>query len=134
MRQGKILVVDDDIHVVQILDYKLKKAGYQVRGATSGRQALEICRQELPDIILLDIMMPEMNGWEVLSSLKADKATKDIPVFMLTAKAQRADLTKALSLGVDNYIIKPFAPQRVLELVDQCLGFTASPSEAPKNP
>ena len=122
MQKGKVLIVDDEIHVVQILDYKLKKAGYQVLGASSGPQALEMCKQEPPDIILLDIMMPEMDGWEVLAKLKADDATKNIPVFMLTAKAQRADLMKGLSRGVDHYIIKPFVPQRVLELIDQRLG------------
>ncbi len=111
MRQGKILIVDDEVHVIQILDYKLKKAGYQVLGATSGAQALDICRQEKPDIILLDIMMPEMDGWEVLARLKENEATKNIPIFMLTAKTQRADLMRGLSLGVDHYIIKPRSGQ-----------------------
>jgi two-component system alkaline phosphatase synthesis response regulator PhoP len=134
MQRGIVLVVDDEIHVLQILNYKLKRGGYKVLGATSGAEALGLCRKECPDIIILDIMMPEMDGWEVLSKLKADAATKDIPVFLLTAKAQRADLMKGLAQGVDHYIIKPFVPQQILDLIDQRLGFGSPLLEEQKTP
>jgi len=106
--QISILVVEDDEHIRNILEYNLKLDGFEVDIAEDGRKGLELARQIKPDVILLDWMMPEMNGLEVLSELKKDEQTKHIPAFMLTAKALMHDVGQALSEGADDYITKPF--------------------------
>ena len=106
--QISVLVVEDEEHIRNILEYNLKLDGFEVCVAEDGRKGLELARQMRPDVILLDWMMPEMNGLEVLSELKKDEQTKHIPVFMLTAKAMIRDVREALSEGADDYITKPF--------------------------
>ena len=108
--QISILAVEDEEHIRNILKYTLELAGFEVHVAENGRNGLELARQEIPDVILLDWMLPEMTGLEVLSELKKDEQTKDIPVFMLTAKAMGGDLEQALREGADDYLTKPFDP------------------------
>ena len=100
-----ILIIEDEEHIRNILDYNLRLDGFEVYLAEDGRQGLELADQKKPDVILLDSMMPEMNGLEVLSQLKQNKHTENIPVFMLTAKAMTQDVGQALSEGADDYII-----------------------------
>ena len=112
-----VLVVDDEEHIRNILEYNLRLDGFEVYLAENGRTAIECARQKKPEVILLDWMMPEMDGLEVLSELKHDKTTEHIPVFMLTAKGMSNDLGQALLRGADDYIVKPFEPEDLGEMV-----------------
>ena len=114
-----ILVVDDERHIVRLVQVNLERAGYEVTTAYDGVEALEAIQSELPDMIILDVMMPRMDGFETLKKLRADDKSKEIPVIMLTAKAQDADIFKGWSSGVDSYLTKPFSPRELLAFVDR---------------
>jgi CheY-like chemotaxis protein len=116
-----ILVVEDEEHIRNILEYNLKLDDFEVYLAEDGPTALELARQKEFEVILLDWMMPEMDGLEVLSELKNDKRTEHIPVFMLTAKAMSQDLGQALLQGADEYIAKPFDPITLGQIIRQKL-------------
>lgn len=107
-KQISVLAIEDEEHIRTVLEYNLKMDGFEVHLAEDGRTGLDLARQINPDLILLDWMLPEMTGLEVLSELKQDKKTQGIPVFMLTAKAMGDDLLQALREGADDYITKPF--------------------------
>ncbi len=113
----KILAVDDERHIVRLVEVNLQRAGYEVVTAYDGREALEKVKAEKPDLVVLDVMMPYMDGFEVLKNLKADPETADIPVIMLTAKAQDADVFRGWQSGVDCYLTKPFNPMELLTFV-----------------
>ncbi|KQC05631.1 MAG: hypothetical protein APR54_08065 [Candidatus Cloacimonas sp. SDB] len=104
----KILVVDDDQNIRRLLNFNLSAAGHKVIVATNGKEGVEKAIKDKPDLILLDIMMPVMNGYEACKTLKEQDITKDIPVFMLSAKSQMMDLDDAFNVGADDYITKPF--------------------------
>ena len=108
-----ILIVEDEEHIRNVLEYNLKFDGFEVHLAATGSQALALARTKQPDVILLDWMMPEMDGLKVLSELKRDSLTQEIPVFMLTAKAAVADIGQALHAGAVGYITKPFDPMQL---------------------
>jgi len=114
-----ILVVDDERHIVRLVQVNLERAGYEVATAYDGVEAIEAVQSELPDMIIMDVMMPRMDGFEALKELRANEQTKDIPVIMLTAKAQDADIFKGWSSGVDSYLTKPFNPRELLAFVDR---------------
>ncbi len=109
-----ILAVDDEEDILNLLSYNLKKAGFRVVTAEDGPEALDIAKRESPRLILLDIMLPNMEGTEVLKKLKADEATEDIPVIMLTAKGEEVDRIVGFELGADDYITKPFSPRELI--------------------
>jgi two-component system alkaline phosphatase synthesis response regulator PhoP/two-component system response regulator VicR len=113
----KILAVDDERHIVRLVQINLQKEGYEVVTAGNGREALEKVKSEKPDLIVMDVMMPEMDGFEALENLKADEATAQIPVIMLTAKAQDADVFSGWQKGADLYLTKPFNPSELLTFV-----------------
>jgi two-component system alkaline phosphatase synthesis response regulator PhoP/two-component system response regulator VicR len=113
----RILAVDDERHIVRLIQVNLERAGYEVLTAGDGQQALEMVAKERPDLIVLDWMMPQLNGMETLKRLKANPATQDIPVIMLTAKSQDADVFKGWQSGVDCYLTKPFNPMELLTFV-----------------
>jgi two-component system alkaline phosphatase synthesis response regulator PhoP/two-component system response regulator VicR len=113
----KILAVDDERHIVRLVEVNLARAGYQVVTAFDGREALQKVEAEKPDLVVLDVMMPFMDGFEVLRNLKANPLTADIPVIMLTAKAQDADVFRGWQSGVDCYLTKPFNPMELLTFV-----------------
>jgi len=113
----KILAVDDERHIVRLVEVNLQRAGYEVVTAYDGREALEKVKAENPDLVVLDVMMPYMDGFEVLKNLKADPVTAEIPVIMLTAKAQDADVFRGWQSGVDCYLTKPFNPMELLTFV-----------------
>lgn len=113
----KILAVDDEKHIVRLVQINLEKAGYEVVTAANGREALEAVAAGKPDLIVMDVMMPEMDGFAALQKLKEDDASKDIPVIMLTAKAQDADVFKGWQSGADLYLTKPFNPSELLTFV-----------------
>lgn len=113
----KILVVDDEKHIVRLVQANLDRAGYAVVTANDGKEALEKVAEENPDLVVLDVMMPYMDGFEVLQNLRRNPSTRDIPVIMLTAKAQDADVFKGWQSGVDCYLTKPFNPMELLSFV-----------------
>lgn len=115
----KILVVDDERHIVRLVEVNLERAGYEVLTAYDGVEALEQVEQEDPDMIVLDVMMPRMDGFDVLKNLQSDPKYKDIPVIMLTAKAQDADIFKGWQSGVSSYLTKPFNPKELLVFVER---------------
>jgi two-component system, OmpR family, response regulator VicR len=119
---NKIMVVDDEPDVVDLVKLVLESDGFDVVTAYSGKEALDKIVQEMPDLVLLDIMMPQMDGWEVYSRIKAHPMTKDIPVAMLTAKSQSIDKMIGLHVvKVDDYITKPFGRSELLERVKRIL-------------
>jgi two-component system alkaline phosphatase synthesis response regulator PhoP len=124
MAKGKILVVDDEIYIVHILDFSLGMEGYEVVTALDGEQAIEKARTQKPDLIVLDIMMPKLDGYETCKILKGDKATRDIPVILLSAKGRNVDQKIGFEVGADDYITKPFSPRKLVERINSILGQT----------
>jgi two-component system alkaline phosphatase synthesis response regulator PhoP/two-component system response regulator VicR len=110
----KILVVDDERHIVRLVEVNLARAGYKVITAYDGLEALQRVESEKPDLITLDVMMPYMDGYEVLRNLKANPTTAEIPVIMLTHKATDADVFRGWQSGVDHYMTKPFNPAELV--------------------
>ncbi|NIM06448.1 MAG: response regulator [Armatimonadetes bacterium] len=115
--QKKVLVVDDERHIVRLIQVNLERGGYKVLTAFDGREALKKVDNEKPDLIVLDVMMPHMDGFEVLKRLQASPTTRTIPVVMLTAKAQDADVFRGWSSGVSAYLTKPFNPLELLTFI-----------------
>jgi two-component system alkaline phosphatase synthesis response regulator PhoP/two-component system response regulator VicR len=113
----KILAVDDEKHIVRLVQITLEKEGYELITASNGREALEKVAAEKPDLVVMDVMMPEMDGLEALSKMKNDPATAAIPVIMLTAKAQDSDVFRGWQSGADLYLTKPFNPSELVTFV-----------------
>lgn len=116
-----VLVVDDDRVIQQLLVVNLELEGYDVETASDGEQALEKIASVKPDIVLLDIMMPKYDGWEVCRRAKADKATAGIPIIFLSARAQDLDVRRGIELGVAAYMTKPFDPLELMDVVKRVL-------------
>jgi two-component system alkaline phosphatase synthesis response regulator PhoP len=123
--KGKILVVDDEIYIVHILDFSLGIEGYEVMTALDGEQALAKVAQNRPDLIVLDIMMPKLDGYETCKALKQNPATHDIPVILLSAKGRNVDQKIGFEVGADDYITKPFSPRKLVERINAILGQTS---------
>ena len=113
-----ILVVDDEAHLRRLLIRAFERAGYCVLTATDGEEAIRMVREHHPGVVLLDAEMPKMHGFDVCRQIKHDAATREIPVLMLTAKAQDEDRQRGLAAGADAYVVKPFSPRRLLEQVE----------------
>lgn len=113
----KVLLAEDDPHIARLVAFKLEKEGFRVTIAEDGERALERARAEPFDLILLDIMMPVLDGLQVLQELQQDPRLKGIPVVMLSAKGHERDVERALSLGAVDYVVKPFHPQKLVERV-----------------
>ena len=117
-----ILCVEDEPEMIDLVRLILGRRGFEIKGASGGVEGLKIIREEIPDLVLLDLMMPDMDGWEVYQQMKADEKTKDIPVIVVTAKAQSIDRVLGLHIAkVDDYITKPFSPQDLMNSVDKVL-------------
>jgi two-component system, OmpR family, alkaline phosphatase synthesis response regulator PhoP len=114
MSGDKILIVDDEKDILELIGYNLEKEGYKILKALSGEAALRSSRLENPDLILLDLMLPGIDGLDVLKKLKKDSKTTNIPTILLTAKGEEADIVAGLELGADDYITKPFSPRVLL--------------------
>ena len=125
----RILVVDDEPDILNLLDYNLKKAGFKVLSAKDGPEAIDTARLKKPDLILLDIMLPDMEGTEVLKRLKTYDATRHIPVIMLTAKGEEVDKIVGFELGAEDYITKPFSPRELILRVRAVLKRASEHSE-----
>jgi DNA-binding response OmpR family regulator len=118
-----IICIEDEPEMIDLIRLILGRRGFNVIGAAGGKEGLEKVKQEPPDLILLDLMMPDMDGWEVYQQIKADEKTKNIPVIVVTAKAQSIDKVLGLHIAkVDDYIAKPFSPQELLASVDKVFG------------
>ena len=118
---SKVIVVDDEPFILMMIEDKLRKARIDVIGLRESSRALEVIKKELPDLIILDWMMPELSGIELCRMIKADGDVKNIPIFMLTAKGQDSDEQQGIMCGVSRYITKPFSPKSLLEMVQETL-------------
>jgi DNA-binding response OmpR family regulator len=121
-----VLVADDDEDILQLVSFRLERAGYTVVTAADGPQALAAAREHRPDLAVLDVMMPGLNGYEVTRQLRADPATEAIPVILLTARVQEADVSRGFEAGADDYLRKPFSPQELRSRVQAILARRSS--------
>ena len=118
----RLVYVEDEREMIDLVRLILGRRGFEVIGANGGRDGLETIRRELPDLVLLDLMMPDMDGWEVYQQMKADEKTRNIPVIVVTAKAQSIDRVLGLHIAkVDDYIAKPFSPTDLMNSVEKVL-------------
>jgi len=119
----RVVYIEDEQEMIDLVGLILSRRRFEVIGATAGREGLDVVRRELPDVILLDLMMPDMDGWEVYQQIKADENTKSIPVIVITAKAQNIDKVLGLHIAkVDDYIAKPFNPEELIQSLERILG------------
>jgi DNA-binding response OmpR family regulator len=117
-----ILCIEDEPEMIDLIHLILNRRGFEIRGANGGKEGLEIIRNDHPDLVLLDLMMPDMDGWEVYQQMKSDETTRNIPVIVVTARAQSIEKVLGLHIAkVDDYIVKPFSPQELLASVDKVL-------------
>ena len=121
MTKVNILVVDDEEDILELVRHNLARSGYGVACAASGGTAIQVARVNLPDLVILDLMLPGLDGFEVCSLLKNDPKTRHIPIIMLTAKGEESDVIRGLELGADDYITKPFAPKVLVARVNAML-------------
>lgn len=117
----KILIVEDEKDIIKMLEYNLKKEGFKVIDARDGEDALDLASRQYPDLILLDLMLPGIDGLEVCKTLKKESKTSSIPIIMLTAKSQESDKVVGLELGADDYITKPFSPRELIARIKAVL-------------
>ena len=132
MAKGCILVIDDETDLIELVRYNLEQEGFQVKSAVDGESGLNIAIQESPDLVLIDLMLPGMDGLEVCRSLRADNRTAAIPVIMLTAKSAESDRVVGLELGADDYVVKPFSPRELAARVKAVLRRTQQPRSQSK--
>jgi DNA-binding response OmpR family regulator len=125
-----ILIADDDEDILELVRLRLTRSGYDTVIARNGAEALEAARERSPDLALLDVSMPAMNGYEVTAAMKRDPITKDIPVILLTARAQTADVANGFRAGAEDYITKPFSPQALQIRVAAALGDSGEQTSA----
>jgi DNA-binding response OmpR family regulator len=118
---ARILIVEDEANIVKLISIRLERLGHSINSADNGVAALDIARESAPDLILLDVMIPVLNGFQVLQRLKADSATAPIPVLMLTARGHERDIVAGLEGGADDYIIKPFSFPELIARVSTAL-------------
>lgn len=121
----KILIVDDEPNIVISLEFLMRREGFEVTVARDGEEALAAIAQENPDLVLLDVMMPKLNGFEVCEKVRANPEHAGVRIIMLTAKGREAEVSKGLSLGADGYITKPFSTRDLVEQVKNLLGLGA---------
>ena len=124
-KEMRVVCIEDEHEMIDLVRLILGRKGFEVIGADGGVEGLETVRREKPDLVLLDLMMPDMDGWEVYQQIKADEELRNIPVVVVTAKAQSIDKVLGLHIAkVDDYITKPFGPQELLESVEKILGMS----------
>jgi DNA-binding response OmpR family regulator len=124
--EKRVVCIEDEPEMIDLVRLILGRKGFHVIGANGGIEGIEAVRRERPDLVLLDLMMPDMDGWEVYQQMKADPDLRAIPVVVVTAKAQSIDKVLGLHIAkVDDYITKPFGPQELLESVEKILGNSA---------
>jgi DNA-binding response OmpR family regulator len=120
--RNRILCIEDDVDMLELFQVLLTRHGYVVQGVTKGQEGLDFIRREKPDLVILDIMMPVMDGWQVYQQMKEDETTRNIPTIVVTAKSQLIDKVLGLEIAkVDAYIGKPFSPQELLDSISKIL-------------
>ena len=117
----KILIVDDEEPIRELIKYNVEKQKYETFTAENGQQALELCRNKNPDLIILDLMLPDMSGLDICRIIRNDSSIKDIPIIMVTAKTEDSDIVTGLELGADDYVTKPFSPKVLLARIQSVL-------------
>jgi two-component system phosphate regulon response regulator PhoB len=117
-----ILVADDEVDVRELVTYRLTRSGYRVVEAVDGEEALQIAGERLPDLAVLDVMMPKLDGYEVTTKMRGDDRLRTIPVILLTARAQETDVSRGFEVGADDYLRKPFNPDELVARVRAVLG------------
>ena len=117
-----VLVADDDPDILTLVGFRLERAGYEVLPARDGEEALALALERQPDLAILDVMLPKLDGYEVTQRLRSNQATSGMPVILLTARVQEADITRGFEAGADDYIKKPFSPQELRARVQAILG------------
>jgi DNA-binding response OmpR family regulator len=122
MMAKRVLIADDEPNIVASLEFLMEQAGYEVKVAANGQEALELAASFRPDLVLLDVMMPGRNGYEVCQSLKSDPATRAVKVIMLSAKGRDIEVAKGLELGADAYVTKPFSTRDLVAQIRDMLG------------
>lgn len=133
MQKRKILIVDDEKELVKLITFHLTIAGYDVLSAKNGIEALEICESEDPALIILDILLPKIDGWEVCRRLAQNSRTRNIPIIMLSALSEVDDKLKGFDLGIDDYVTKPFSPRELVVRVKRVLARSKNKMDTPKN-
>lgn len=131
MRKGTILVIDDEKDLIELIRYNLEKEGFEVKGAADGENGLAMARQKTPDLILLDLMLPGIDGLEVCRALRSEARTSRIPIIMLTARGTEPDRVVGLELGADDYVTKPFSPRELVARIRALLRRASSPQPPP---
>lgn len=121
MENIKVLVVDDEMHIIELLQFNLTKRGFDVFTATNGEEAIQLAINEKPDLIVLDVMLPGMDGIDVCRKLRQNVSTSDIPVIMLTARGEESDKILGLEMGADDYLTKPFSPRELVARIKAVL-------------
>ena len=117
MGRQKIVAIEDEPDILEIIKYNLEREGYEVRGALDGEEGLDLVRREMPDLVLLDLMLPGMDGLEICRRLKYEPATRSIAVIIVTAKSEESDIVLGLEVGADDYLAKPFGPRELVARV-----------------
>lgn len=121
MEKPRVLIVDDEPHIVLSLEFLLQRSGYETISAADGETGLALVHRQRPDLVLLDVMMPKRNGYEVCQAIKSDPGVQGIPVIMLTAKGQEVEILKGRELGAAAYVTKPFGNAEILEVIRSVL-------------
>lgn len=121
MNKKKILIVDDEPNIVMSLEYTFKKNDFEVFIARDGGEAIEILKSQIPDVVLLDIMMPNVDGYQTLKYIRSNADTKNIKVIFLTAKNKASDIQKGVSMGVDKYLTKPFSIKKIMAEINELI-------------
>jgi DNA-binding response OmpR family regulator len=117
-----VLVADDDPDILALVTFRLERAGYDVVAASDGEQALQLALEQPPDLAVLDVMMPKLDGYEVTTRLRQNERTRRMPIILLTARVQEADIARGFEVGADDYVKKPFSPQELGARVQAILG------------
>ena len=121
MKKTKIVVVEDEADILEVIDYNLSKEGFDVSSSSDGLDGLAFVQKEIPDLVLLDLMLPGMDGIEICRTLKTDPATRSISIIMVTAKGEESDIVLGLGIGADDYVLKPFRPRELIARVKSVL-------------
>ncbi len=121
MKHEKIVIIEDESDILEVIAYNLKREGYEVLTSTDGEDGLAQIEQEAPDLVVLDLMLPTIDGIEICTKLKTDPITRSIPVIMVTAKGEESDIVLGLSVGADDYVTKPFSPKELVARVKAVL-------------
>ena len=121
MKKNKVALIEDEADILEVIEYSLSKEGFEVCTALDGEAGLALIKKENPDLVLLDLMLPGLDGIEICRKLKADSATRSISIIMVTAKGEESDIVLGLGIGADDYVVKPFSPRELMARVKSVL-------------